>query len=183
MHQPMMAGTPEVSRILLVEDSEDDAQLLLAELAKLGRPIETAPRRDRGRDGSGAQQQGLGSRDLRHRLPRFDSIRGQPASPDAPRRPVRDHVGTLPEETAATVVRLSANDFIDKSKPAPSCRSSNASFVKAKLRRANENAKETLRQLTYVDSLTGLAERRMLVEDVDRHLRARAPGDRPRCSS
>ena len=180
MQQPMTAGTPDVSRILLVEDSEDDAQLLLAELTKLGRPVEllrveTAAEMEAALSG--------GEWDLvisDHRLPRFDSIRAF----NLLRRTRLDipfviMSGTLPEETAATVMRLGANDFIDKSKPARLVPVIERELRQAKLRRAKEDAEETLRHLTYIDSLTGLPNGRMLVENVDRHLHQRAPGAPP----
>ena len=176
----MTAGTHEVSRILLVEDSEDDAQLLLAELAKLGRPVEllrveTAAEMEAALSG--------GEWDLvisDHRLPRFDSIRAF----NLLRRTRLDipfviMSGTLPEETAATVMRLGATDFIDKSKPARLVPVIERELRQAKLRRAKEDAEETLRQLTYIDTLTGLPNGRMLVENVDKHLHQRAPGSAP----
>lgn len=180
MQQPMMAGTLDVSRILLVEDSEDDAQLLLAELAKLGRPIEML------RVETAAEMEAAlsnGDWDLvisDHRLPRFDSIRAF----NLLRRTRLDIPfvilsGTLPEETAATVMRLGVNDFIDKSKPARLVPVIERELRQAKLRRAKEDAEQTLRHLTYIDSLTGLPNGRMLVEDVDRHLHQRAPGGPP----
>ena len=180
MRQSMIAGTPEVSRILLVEDSEDDAQLLLAELAKLGRPVEML------RVETAAEMEAAlseGSWDLvisDHRLPRFDSIRAF----NLLRRTRLDipfviMSGTLPEETAATVMRLGANDFIDKSKPARLVPVIERELRQAKLRRAKEDAEEAAHQLTYVDTLTGLPNGRMLAEDIDRHLHERAPGAPP----
>ena len=174
------AGTPDASRILLVEDSEDDAQLLLAELTKLGRPVEVV------RVETAAEMEaalGNGEWDLviyDHRLPRFDSIRAF----NLLRRTRLDipfviMSGILAEETAATVMRLGANDFIDKSKPARLVPVIERELRQAKLRRAKEDAEETLRHLTYVDSLTGLPNGRMLVERIDKHLDERPAGGPP----
>src|SRR5687768_10805294 len=178
--QPMTAGSPEVSRILLVEDSEDDAQLLRAELTKLGRPVELL-RVETAADMEAALSSGDWDLVISdHRLPRFDSIRAF----NLLRRTRLDipfviMSGTLPEETAATVMRLGATDFIDKSKPARLVPVIERELRQAKLRRAKEDAEETLRQLTYIDTLTGLPNGRMLVENVDKHLHQRAPGSAP----
>ena len=176
----MTAGTSEVARILLIEDSEDDAQLLRAELAKLGRPveihrIETAAEMEAALS-SGAWDLVISD----HRLPRFDSIRAF----NLLRRtrleiPFVIMSGTLAEETAATVMRLGATDFIDKSRPARLVPVVERELRQAKMRRAKEDAEETLRQLTYIDSLTGLPNGRMLVENIDKHLHQRAPGTAP----
>ena len=63
--------------------------------------------------------------------------------------------------------------------PRASCPVIERELRQAKLRRAKEDAEETLRHLTYIDSLTGLPNGRMLVENVDRHLHQRAPGAPP----
>ena len=176
----MTAGRADVSRILLVEDSEDDAQLLLAELGKLGRPVELR------RVETAAEMEAAlndGDWDLvisDHRLPRFDSIRAF----NLLRRtrvdiPFVIMSGTLPEEAAATVMRLGATDFIDKSKPARLVPVIERELRQSKMRRAKEDAEESLRHLTYVDALTGLPNGRMLVEDIDRKLHERATGGPP----
>jgi diguanylate cyclase (GGDEF)-like protein len=178
--QTMTAGKPEVSRILLVEDSEDDAQLLEAELAKLDRPIEIR-RVETAAEMEAALSEGEWDLVISdHRLPRFDSIRAF----NLLRRTRLDipfviMSGTLAEESAASVMRLGANDFIDKSKPARLVPVVERELRQARLRRAKEDAEETLRNLTYVDALTGLPNGRMLVENVDRYLNERRPAGPP----
>jgi diguanylate cyclase (GGDEF)-like protein len=87
--------------------------------------------------------------------------------------------GTLEEDAAATVMRLGATDFIDKSKPARLLPVVERELRHSKLRRAKESAEETLRHLTYIDALTGLPNGRMLAESIDRHLSERRTAGPP----
>jgi len=176
--QPMTA--PDVSRILLVEDSEDDEQLLLAELTKLGQPVELLRV-----ETAAAMETALAGHDWDlvisdHRLPGFDTIRAF----NLLRRTRLDipfiiMSGTLAEETAVTLMRLGAKDFIDKSNTVRLVAVIERELRQGKLRRAKEDAEATLRTLTYIDTLTGLPNGRLFAENVDRHLNRRAVGSPP----
>ena len=174
--QPTTTAAPERSRILLVEDSEDDAQRLEAELAKLERPFEIR------RVETAAEMEAAladGAWDLvisDHLLPRFDSIRAfnllRRARLDIPFVIMS---GALHEESAAAVMRLGANDFIDKTRPARLVPVIERELRQSKLRRAKEDAEETLRNLAYLDALTGLPNGRRLAETIERDVAAAAP--------
>src|SRR5207248_2969156 len=154
----------QIYRILLVEDSEDDAALIRLELKKINRPLEFH-RVDCAEEMDAAlseQRWDLVISD--HRMPRFDSMRALKTL----RRVGHDipfiiMSGTLPEATAATAMRLGANDFIDKSNYARLVPVVERELRNASLRRAKDHIEQTLVHLTYHDQLTGLANRDMLV--------------------
>jgi diguanylate cyclase (GGDEF)-like protein len=176
----MTAAQPEVARILLIEDSEDDAELLVAELKKLGRPIEVR-RIETAAEMEAALAESIWDLVISdHRLPRFDSIRAF----NLLRRSRLDipfviMSGTMPEEAAATVMSLGAHDFIDKSKPARLVPVIERELRQSRLRREKQLVEESLRRLTYRDALTGLPNGRMLVERIDEHLDHRPTGSAP----
>ncbi|GIK86636.1 MAG: hypothetical protein BroJett026_21170 [Betaproteobacteria bacterium] len=168
------------SRILVVEDDEDDLLLLRQALDRLDRPVElrcvqTADEMEAALD--------AGEWDLvisDHRLPRFDAIRAF----NLLRRKRRDipfviMSGEMPEEAAVTVMRLGANDYIDKSKPARLLPVVERELRQSKLRREKLDAEEMLRRLTYRDTLTGLPNGRMLVDEAGEALEARAQSGEP----
>ena len=170
----------DVSRILLVEDSEDDAQLLLAELTKLGHPVELVRVETAAAMESALAEQQWDLVISDHRLPSFDAIRAF----NLLRRTRLDipfiiMSGTLAEESAANVMRLGVKDFIDKSNPVRLVAVVERELRQGKLRRAKEDAEQSLRNLTYIDTLTGLANGRLFAENVDGHLNRRAVGSPP----
>ena len=149
-----------LQQILVVEDNEDDAALLMADLSRLDRPL--AFRRVETAEEMAAA---LAERpwDLvisDHQLPRFDSttalqtLRG--SGSDAPFIIMS---GTLGESAAAKAMRLGVQDFIDKSNRVRLLPVVERELRNASLRRIKRDIEKSLVHLTYHDPLTGLANR------------------------
>jgi diguanylate cyclase (GGDEF)-like protein len=169
-----------LNHILLVEDSEDDAALLIAELARLDRML--AFRRVETAEEMAAA---LAERDFDlvvsdHRLPRLDS-RGALAILRArsPETPFIIMSGTLAEAEAAAAMESGAQDYIDKGNRARLLPVVERELRNAGLRRAKRDIERSLVHLTYHDALTGLANRDMLAQLIERGS-ARRPGGQTR---
>jgi diguanylate cyclase (GGDEF)-like protein len=164
-----------VHHILLVEDSEDDALLVQAELRKLNRPIEFR-RVDCANDMQAAlKEQAFDMVISDHRMPKFDSIRALNVLKRSPQQiPFVIMSGTLPADTAATAMKLGAHDYIDKAN-----RSRLLPVVERELRhsrmlRAKESVERNLVRLTYHDALTDLPNTQMLAKLIAQTLRESA---------
>lgn len=147
-------------RVLLVEDSEDDALLLERELRRHGyRP--TLHRVD-----SAAQlAQALANPDwdvviTDHNLPGFSSAAAldlvRQASQDVP---VIILSGTIGEDVAVAAMKAGASDYIMKDNLARLVPAIEREVRDAAIRRAHRAAEATIRHLAYHDPLTGLTNR------------------------
>lgn len=162
--------------VLLIEDDDDDALLVQAELRKLGRPV-TVLRAETAEEMEAALR--IHPVDLivcDHRLPRFDSFRALNLLRRIGREvPFVIMSGALPEEAASTVMRLGADDILTKDQPSRLLPVIQRELRLASIKRAKEQVEENLAQLTYRDPLTGLPNGRMLDQLIDGQLRQRAP--------
>jgi diguanylate cyclase (GGDEF)-like protein len=147
-------------RVLLVEDSEDDATLLLRELRKGG----YQPECRRVDSGEELQAALAGARwDIvitDHNLPGFSSeaalatVRG--AGIDVP---VIIVSGSIGEDIAVAAMKNGAHDYIMKGNLARLVPAIERELREAETRRAHRRAQETIHHLAFHDALTGLANR------------------------
>ena len=163
-------------RILLVEDSEDDADLLTQYLKRLEVEIvlvrvETAVELNAALAGD--------SWDLvisDYRLPKFSGLAAlklvRTRSSDLPLIIVSATIG---EEIAVEAMRAGANDYVMKNNLArllPAIqRELHEARTRAENRAANKAQQEKLDYLAFYDSITGLANRNLFLERVTQHLR------------
>ena len=166
-------------RILLVEDSEDDAELLLRELRKAGYAPDSR-RVDNGADLDAALAQE--SWDLvitDHNLPGFSSD----AALAAVKRsnldiPVIIVSGSIGEEIAVMAMRNGAHDYIMKNNLARLAPAIARELRESKTRHAHRNAQATIQHLAFHDSLTGLANRHEFEMRLQKALRSAGEGVR-----
>ena len=157
-----------LQHILLVEDSEDDAALLMADLSRLDRPL-SFRRVETGDDMRSALSERAWDLVISdHRLPQFDSLRAlQTLRASGSEAPFIIMSGTLPESAAAAAMGLGAQDFIDKSNRVRLLPVVERELRNASLRRVKRDIEKSLVHLTYHDPLTGLANRDMLVRLIE----------------
>ncbi|HEC17457.1 MAG TPA: EAL domain-containing protein [Sedimenticola sp.] len=146
--------------VLLVEDSEDDALLLLRQLRNGGWEPEYLRV-----DNSEAMQMALKTRDwdlviTDHNMPRFDSRDAlalvKAADPDIP---VIIVSGTIGEEIAVTAMKSGAHDYIMKDNLARLVPAVERELKDAQVRRAHREVEQTIRHMAYHDPLTNLVNR------------------------
>ena len=162
-----------VHRILLVEDSDDDALLVQSELAKTGRRF-AFRRVDNARDMQQALTEARWDVVISdHHMPGFDSIQAyhlvRHHSTDTPFIILS---GAIAEQTALRAMRLGAHDCVDKSNLARLVPVVERELRHAGLRRSKECIEQSLAHLTYHDQLTGLPNRQMLSRLIDDSLGA-----------
>jgi len=162
-----------VQHVLLVEDSDDDAALICAELAKAQRPL--AFRRVANEESMRAalveQTWDLVISD--NRMPGFDALRAyrllRRSDQDAPFVIVS---GERPDQATMAAMELGANDFVDKTDRARLIPVVERELRYVNLRRAKAEIERALVHLTYHDSLTDLPNRDMLAKLVEHSLHA-----------
>jgi diguanylate cyclase (GGDEF)-like protein len=174
---PASTEAPAGHHILLVEDSVDDATLVMIELRKIGRRLEF-----RRVDTEPDLRQALAERSWDivisdHRMPTLDAIQAY----NIVRRSGADSPfiilsGAIAEQTAIKAMRLGAHDFIDKSNLARLVPVVERELRHAGLRRSKEHVERSLVHLTYHDQLTGLPNRQMLSQLLEHSLAEQEPG-------
>jgi len=155
-------------RVLLVEDSEDDAMLLVRELKK----AEYSPKvlRVESRDcmTSALKDQQWDVVVTDHNIPGFSSEEAieivQEITPDLP---VIIVSGSIGEDIAVAAMKMGAHDYIMKDNLKRLVPAIQRELREAELRRSHRIAEATIHHLAYHDHLTGLVNR----NEFDRHLK------------
>ncbi len=166
-------------RVLLIEDSEDDATLLLRELRKGGfQP--NCRRVDNGPDLEAALVAGPWDVVITdHNLPGYSSEAAlaavQRAGLDVP---VIIVSGSIGESIAVAAMKSGAHDYIMKSNLARLVPAIDRELREAETRRAHRRAQETIQHLAFHDALTGLANRHQFEDRVRRALATARSGAR-----
>jgi diguanylate cyclase (GGDEF)-like protein len=147
-------------RLLLVEDSEDDALLLLRELSKSG----FAPDHIRV-DTAAALRMALenGAWDIvitDHNMPGFNSAEALVIVREKdPNLPVIIVSGSIGEDIAVAAMKGGAHDYIMKENLTRLAPAIGRELRDAQTRQAHRQAQETIEHMAYHDALTGLANR------------------------
>jgi len=152
-------------RVLLVEDSEDDALLLERELRRNGyRP--SLKRVDSAAGLSHALAEDAWDVVITdHNLPGFDSVAAlQRVRQTGLDVPVIILSGTIGEETAVAAMKAGAADYIMKDNMARLAPAIEREVRDAQVRREHRRAEATIRHLAYHDPLTGLTNRHRFEE-------------------
>jgi diguanylate cyclase (GGDEF)-like protein len=162
-------------RVLIVEDSEDDAELLVIELEKGGYdPIYT--RVDTETDMQAALEHPL-AWDIvlaDYSMPEFSAIAAlsllRKNRLDLPFIIVSGKIG---EDTAVAAMKAGAHDYIVKGKLARLLPAIARELREAVLRKEHRRAQDKLKYLAYYDELTGLPNRSFLLQVIERLIQAR----------
>ena len=166
-------------RVLLVEDSEDDALLIVRELRKGGYTPEWA----RVDTAEGLEHAlGSGAWDIvitDHNMPRFSSQAAlvilKQSNMDVPIIIVSGSIG---EDIAVEAMKGGAHDYIMKDRLARLVPAIDRELREAKNRNAHRRAQEVIRHLAYHDALTGLVNRVEFENSVRHALRSANEGSR-----
>ncbi len=158
-------------RVLLVEDSEDDALLLVRELARGGFTphslrVDSAQQM---RDALAQRSWDLVIAD--HNLPQFGSEEAlalvQAADLDVPFIIVSGSIG---EDVAVAAMKSGAHDYIMKDNLARLVPAIQRELREAQHRRARRNAEQTIKYLAFHDPLTGLMNRNAFEQRLEQTL-------------
>jgi diguanylate cyclase (GGDEF)-like protein len=166
-------------RLLLVEDSEDDALLIVRELRKGGYAPEWA-RVDTAEGLEHALQSDAWDVVITdHNMPRFSSQAAlgivKQSSMDVPIIIVSGSIG---EDIAVEAMKGGAHDYIMKDRLARLVPAIDRELREAKNRNAHRRAQEVIRHLAYHDALTGLVNRVEFENSVRHALRTAGEGAR-----
>jgi diguanylate cyclase (GGDEF)-like protein len=166
-------------RVLLVEDSEDDALLLLRELKKGGYAPE-ALRVDTVKDLDAALERGDWDVVITdHNMPGFSSAAALAAIKRAGSDvPVIIVSGSIGEDIAVDAMKSGAHDYIMKGNLARLVPAIARELREAETRHAHRRAQETIHHLAFHDALTGLANRHEFEDQVRRALASAGGGVR-----
>jgi diguanylate cyclase len=157
----------EPLRVILVEDSEDDAFLLKRQLQEAGYQVDL----ERVDDQPSLQAAlARGPWDIAFSdfsMPNFDGMQAL--------KVIREHdkdlpfiivSGTIGEERAVQLMKLGAQDYVIKGNVRRLVPAIERELKEAELRREHRQAQEHIQRLAYYDSLTLLANRHRLMEDI-----------------
>jgi len=164
-------------RVLLVEDSEDDAELLLRELRRGGYlPEHRRVENDHDLQ-SALEHESWDVVITDHNLPGYSSV----AALGTVRRsgldiPIIIVSGSIGESIAVEAMKNGAHDYIMKNNLARLVPAITRELRETRNRVAHRRAQETIRHLAYHDSLTGLSNRLDFESRVQRALRLAGQG-------
>ncbi len=157
-----MAGTEgRTLKILIAEDSEDDALLVARELRQGGYSSLEMQRVDSAEDMQTAlDAQGWDLIIADHNMPNFDSCDAlMLARQHAPDIPFIVVSGSIGEEVAVDAMKSGAHDYVMKNNLTRLVPAIKRELREAENRRDHQLAEAKLRHLAYHDSLTGLVNR------------------------
>ena len=167
-------------RLLLIEDSEEDAELVIQTLARAGFAIEA-----RRVDSREALQSALGDRtwDLAiadHTMPRFSGTAALTLVRDRePHLPFIFVSGTIGEDAAVAAMKSGAQDYIMKGNLKRLVPAVLRELQEAARRRDHKRAEEQLAHLTHHDLLTELPNRFLLHDRLTQAVHAARRDHRP----
>lgn len=166
-------------RVLLVEDSEDDAALLLRELRK-GGYVPEHRRVDTGADLEAALERDAWDIVITdHNLPGYSS---DAAIATVKRSgldvPIIIVSGSIGEDIAVEAMKNGANDYILKNSLTRLVPAITRELRETKTRHAHRRAQETIQHLAFHDPLTGLANRNEFESRLQQALRTAGDGTR-----
>ena len=162
-------------RVLMVEDSEDDAHLLCSELATAGQELTYKQV-----DCLSGMQAALQESDWDivisdHSMPSFSSLEALDLLKQSGKDiPFIIYSGNIGEQVAISAMRHGAHDYIYKGNRARLVPSIERELKNAAIRRAQKQAEDHIYQLAYHDELTGLPKRNLFCEKVAKMLSQRA---------
>jgi len=174
--EPPAEAPPRALRVLLVEDCEDDAYLLARQIRQRfpGTHCERVDSREN-------MQRALAERDWDivisdHTMPGFDSLAAlQTLKASGKDIPFIIYSGDLPEQTGAHAMRDGAQDFVIKTTPERLLPAIERELAHQQTRLEKAHAERSIKRLAHFDELTGLPNRSLFMERLDRRLRATEP--------
>ncbi len=153
------------TRVLIVEDSEDDAYLLYSELTQSGNPL-----RYRRVECAEDMRSALGEDEWDivisdHSMPRFSSTEAHRILVESGKDiPFIIYSSLIKENTALSAMRAGVQDYIQKGNYARLLPVIERELKGARVRRAKRVAETQVRQLELYDELTGLPNRNMFCQ-------------------
>jgi diguanylate cyclase (GGDEF)-like protein len=164
-------------RLLIVEDSEDDARLLYSELVGANRDISHLRV-----DCAGDMRAALAAAEWDivisdHNLPRFSSLEALSVLKESGKDiPFIIYSGVVSEHVAVAAMRSGARDSIPKGNFARLLPAIDREIQGAAIRREKQEADHQAHQLAFYDSLTGLPNRNLFCSHISQEL-SRAEGN------
>ncbi|HFD87464.1 MAG TPA: diguanylate cyclase, partial [Gammaproteobacteria bacterium] len=165
-------------RVLIVEDSEDDALLLLQQLRRGGYVPEMHRVEDAVTMEAALKQRRWDLIIADHNLPGFDSQRALKLAKryDA-NTPFILVSGSVGEEVAVDAMKSGAHDYVMKHNLARLLPAIERELREADNRRAHQRAEATIRHLAFHDHLTGVVNRARFESLLDETLKSAREGD------
>ena len=146
--------------LLLVEDSEDDALLLIRELNRGGYQVDYERVEDDATLRLALDTDGWDLIITDHNLPGFSSEQAvMTIKENGTDIPVIIVSGSIGEDVAVAAMKMGANDYIMKSNLARLVPAIERELREAENRRDSRRAQDTIHHMAYHDALTGLANR------------------------
>jgi diguanylate cyclase (GGDEF)-like protein len=169
LEQGMEAPNP---KILIVDDSEDDAFLLSSQIRRIEEKCEF--RRVDSAEGmrTALAQQSWDLVISDHSMPGFDSVEALRILRDSDKEtPFVIYSGHLAQEVGISAMQNGAHDFVYKNDPERMLPVIKRELEHAKLRRDKTEAENSISKIANYDELTGLANRNLFCEQLDRRLK------------
>ena len=162
-------------RVLIVEDSEDDARLLCSELASAGNEL-TYKQVDCVSGMRAALQESDWDVVISdHAMPSFSSLEALDLLKQSGKDiPFIIYSGNIGEQVAVSAMRNGAHDYVYKGNGARLIPSIERELKNAAIRRAQKQAENHIYRLAYHDELTGLPKRNLFCEKVGEVLSERS---------
>ena len=162
-------------KVLIVEDSEDDAHLLCAELASAGNDLTYKQVDCVSKMRAALQESDWDVVISDHAMPSFSSLEALDLLKQSGKDiPFIIYSGNIGEQVAVSAMRNGAHDYVYKGNFARLMPSIERELKNAAIRRAKKQAENHLYRLAYYDELTGLPKRNLFCEKLGEVLADRA---------